>query len=178
MISVDTKKKELVGDCQGRPAASGSRRATPEPVRVHDFPGDAVGKAIPYGVYDMARNEAWVSVGRDHDTPAFAVASIRQWWTMMGRRAYPHATALFITADAGGSNGVSLAGMEEWRQALGRRLRPSIDGSKCLRCQGRQRCQGSQGRLTSRSDGRCRAAISSSTACSSSDHWLPSACSA
>ncbi len=56
----------------------------PEPVRVHDFPGDAVGKAIPYGVYDMARNEAWVSVGRDHDTPAFAVASIRQWWTMMG----------------------------------------------------------------------------------------------
>ena len=64
-----------------------------------------LGKAIPYGVYDMARNEAWVSVGRDHDTPAFAVASIRQWWKMMGRRAYPDAKALFITADAGGSNG-------------------------------------------------------------------------
>ena len=74
-------------------------------VRVHDFPTDAQGKAIPYGVYDMARNEAWVSVGRDHDTPAFAVASIRHWWRRMGRRAYPNATALYITADAGGSNG-------------------------------------------------------------------------
>ena len=104
VISVDTKKKELVGDF----ANAGRERQPPgtaEVVRVHDFPGDAVGKAIPYGVYDMARNEAWVSVGRDHDTPAFAVASIRQWWTMMGRRAYPTATALLITADAGGSNG-------------------------------------------------------------------------
>ena len=104
VISVDTKKKELVGDFKigGR---EWQPTATPELVRVHEFPGDAVGKAIPYGVYDMARNEAWVSVGRDHDTPAFAVASIRQWWTMMGRQAYPHATALLITADAGGSNG-------------------------------------------------------------------------
>jgi hypothetical protein len=74
-------------------------------VLVHDFPQDATGKAIPYGVYDMGRNEAWVSVGRDHDTPEFAVASIRQWWKMMGQRAYPNATQLFITADAGGSNG-------------------------------------------------------------------------
>lgn len=74
-------------------------------MRVHDFPGNAVGKAIPYGVYDMAGNEAWVSVGRDHDTPAFAVTSIRQWWTMMRRRAYPNATDLYIPADAGGSNG-------------------------------------------------------------------------
>ena len=74
-------------------------------MRVHDFPSDARGKAIPYGVYDMARHEAWVSVGRDHDTPAFAVASIRQWWTAMDRRAHPEATSLFITADAGGSNG-------------------------------------------------------------------------
>jgi hypothetical protein len=72
---------------------------------VHDFPADATGKAIPYGVYDMARNEAWVSVGRDHDTPAFAVQSIRQWWKNMGAQAYRHATKLFITADAGGSNG-------------------------------------------------------------------------
>ena len=78
---------------------------TPVAVRVHDFPTDATGRAIPYGVYDMARNEAWVSVGRDHDTPAFAVASIRHWWRRMGRRAYPQATALLITADAGGSNG-------------------------------------------------------------------------
>lgn len=104
VISVDTKKKELVGDFKNA-GREWQPSGTPELVRVHDFPGDAIGKAIPYGVYDMARNEAWVSVGRDHDTPAFAVASIRQWWTMMGRRAYPHAQALLITADAGGSNG-------------------------------------------------------------------------
>jgi hypothetical protein len=114
VISVDTKKKELVGDFKnaGREWQS---TGTPERVRVHDFPGDAIGKAIPYGVYDMARNEAWVSVGRDHDTPAFAVASIRQWWTMMGRAAYPHATALLITADAGGSNGYR---SRTWKQEL------------------------------------------------------------
>jgi len=104
VISVDTKKKELVGEF-----SNGGRewqpRGTPEKVLVHDFPDDATGKAIPYGVYDMARNEAWVSVGRHHDTPAFAVASIRQWWKMMGKRAYPRADRLFITADAGGSNG-------------------------------------------------------------------------
>ena len=74
-------------------------------MRVHDFPTDAEGKAIPYGIYDMARNEAWVSVGLDHDTPAFAVASIRLWWHRMGQAAYPDARILYITADAGGSNG-------------------------------------------------------------------------
>jgi hypothetical protein len=104
VISVDTKKKELVGDFTNA-GQEWQPTKTPETVLVHDFPGDAIGKAIPYGVYDMARNEAWVSVGRDHDTPAFAVASIRQWWTMMGRRAYPRAETLLITADAGGSNG-------------------------------------------------------------------------
>jgi hypothetical protein len=88
VISVDTKKKELVGDFKNggkewQPAKQ------PDKVLVHDFPGDAVGKAIPYGIYDMARNEAYVSVGQDHDTPAFAVASIRRWWMTMGRRAYP-----------------------------------------------------------------------------------------
>ena len=116
VISVDTKKKELVGDFKtaGR---EWQPTGAPEPVRVHDFPSDAVGKAIPYGVYDMARNEAWVSVGRDHDTPAFAVASIRQWWTMMGRAAYPTATALLITADAGGSNGYR---SRTWKQQLQR----------------------------------------------------------
>ena len=72
---------------------------------VHDFPQDATGKAIPYGIYDMGRNEAWVNVGRDHDTPAFAVASIRRWWNAMGKRVYGEAEELFITADAGGSNG-------------------------------------------------------------------------
>jgi Rhodopirellula transposase DDE domain len=116
VISVDTKKKELVGDFKtaGR---EWQPTGMPEPVRVHDFPGDAIGKAIPYGVYDMARNEAWVSVGRDHDTPAFAVASIRQWWTMMGRAAYPQATALLITADAGGSNGYR---SRTWKQEVQR----------------------------------------------------------
>ena len=84
-------------------------------MRVHDFPTDAEGKAIPYGVYDMARNEAWVSVGWDHDTPAFAVASIRHWWHQMGCGAYPAASTLFITADAGGSNGYRL---RAWKHEL------------------------------------------------------------
>jgi len=116
VISVDTKKKELVGDFKNA-GREWQPTKTPEPVRVHDFPGDALGKAIPYGVYDMARNEAWVSVGRDHDTPAFAVASIRQWWRMMGRRAYPAAEALYITADAGGSNGYR---SRAWKRGLQR----------------------------------------------------------
>ena len=104
VISVDTKKKELVGNFK-----NGGREwqptGSPEEVRVHDVPADSCGKAIPYGVYDMARNEAWVSVGQDHDTPAFAVASIRHWWESLGQRAYPQATDLCITADAGGSHG-------------------------------------------------------------------------
>jgi len=117
VISVDTKKKELVGDFKNA-GREWQPSGTPETARVHDFPSDAVGKAIPYGVYDMARNEAWVSVGRDHDTPAFAVASIRQWWKMMGRRAYPQAEALFITADAGGSNGYRARAWKTELQAL------------------------------------------------------------
>jgi len=104
VVSVDTKKKELVGDFKNA-GREWQPKASPEHALVHDFPDDALGKAIPYGVYDMARNEAYVSVGRDHDTPAFAVASIRRWWLTMGRKAYPDATELFITADAGGSNG-------------------------------------------------------------------------
>ena len=103
VISVDTKKKELVGDF-----ANGGRSGTagePEPVRVHDFIDERLGKAIPYGVYDVRRNEGWVSVGIDHDTAEFAVASIRRWWRRMGRRTYPDATQLLITADGGGSNG-------------------------------------------------------------------------
>jgi hypothetical protein len=104
VISVDTKKKELVGDFK-----NGGREwqptGTPERALVHDFPQDAIGKAVPYGIYDMARNEACVNVGKSCDTPKFAVASIRRWWTSMGKRAYPTANALFITADAGGSNG-------------------------------------------------------------------------
>jgi transposase len=104
VISVDTKKKELVGEFknQGR---EWQRKGEPEAVLVHDFPSDATGKAIPYGIYDMGRDEGYVSVGCDHDTPAFAVASIRRWWITMGRPTYPNAKELFITADAGGSNG-------------------------------------------------------------------------
>lgn len=104
VISVDTKKKELVGDFKNagrewRPAG------VPERVRVHDFVVPAQGKAIPYGVYDLQRNEGWVSVGIDHDTASFAVNTIRRWWAVMGRSAYPAGESLLITADAGGSNG-------------------------------------------------------------------------
>jgi hypothetical protein len=104
VISVDTKKKELIGDFKNA-GREWQPKGQPEAALVHDFPTDAIGKAIPYGIYDMAHNEAWVNVGCDHDTPAFAVASIRQWWSMMGKRAHPNARELYITADAGGSNG-------------------------------------------------------------------------
>ncbi len=104
VVSVDTKSKELVGDFKNN-GREWQPKGTPEKTLVHDFPQDASGKAIPYGVYDMARNEAWVNVGQDHDTPAFAVASIRRWWSAMGKRAYRDAQELLITADAGGSNG-------------------------------------------------------------------------
>lgn len=104
VISVDTKKKELVGDFKNN-GREWQPKGRPERVLVHDFPQDAIGKAVPYGVYDLARNEAWVNVGQSHDTPQFAVASIRQWWHSMGKHAYPGAHTLFITADAGGSNG-------------------------------------------------------------------------
>ena len=108
-LSVDTKKKELVG-----PFKNGGRAwrpaKTPQRVRVHDFviPGATGGKAIPYGVYDLHRNEGWVSVGVDHDTATFAVRSIRRWWQHMGRPVYLDATSLLVTADAGGSNGARL----------------------------------------------------------------------
>jgi Rhodopirellula transposase DDE domain len=103
-ISVDTKKKEKIGDFQ-----NGGRewrpKGQPETVRVHDFLDPQLGKAIPYGVYDLANNEGWVSVGIDHDTAEFAVSAIRLWWTRMGRHRFPRARTLLITADAGGSNG-------------------------------------------------------------------------
>ena len=104
VISVDTKKKELVGDFNNS-GREWHPKGMPESSLVHDFPQDAIGKAVPYGVYDMARNEACVNVGQSSDTPQFAVASIRQWWSVMGKQAYPDARTLFITADAGGSNG-------------------------------------------------------------------------
>ena len=103
-ISVDTKKKELLGDFQNA-GREWRPKGDPEPVRVHDSLIPANGKAVPYGVYDLTRKEGWVSVGIDHDTARFAVHTIRRWWKVMGRRAYPDTTALLITADAGGSNG-------------------------------------------------------------------------
>jgi hypothetical protein len=104
VISVDTKKKELAGDFKnvGR---EWRRKGDPSKVRVHDFPIPGLGKAAPYGVYDVTENVGWVSVGVDHDTAAFAVESIRRWWNLMGRPTYPDATELLITADGGGSNG-------------------------------------------------------------------------
>ncbi len=103
-ISVDTKKKELVGDFRNA-GRTWRPKGDPEAVRVHDFLIPAKGKAIPYGVYDLTRNEGWVSVGIDHDTASFAVNAIRRWSQRMGRAAYPAARSLLITADAGGSNG-------------------------------------------------------------------------
>lgn len=107
VVSVDTKKKELVGNFKN-PGREWRRKGDPEPVRVHDFLIPEQGKAIPYGVYDLHRNEGWVTVGVDHDTASFAVNAIRRWWRLMGRPAYPGATSLLITADAGGSNGPRL----------------------------------------------------------------------
>jgi hypothetical protein len=103
VVSVDTKKKELVGDFKNA-GHEWHRKGEPEPVRVHDFIDKQLGKVIPYGVYDTARNEAWVSVGVDHDTAEFAVATLERWWREMGSKAYPDATELLVTADGGGSN--------------------------------------------------------------------------
>ncbi len=104
VISVDTKKKELVGDFKnnGRELRP---KSDPEKVRVHDFVIPELGRAAPYGVYDVTQNAGWVSVGVDHDTAAFAAQSIRRWWESMGSEAYPKAARLLITADSGGSNG-------------------------------------------------------------------------
>ncbi len=104
VVSVDAKKKELIGDFRN-PGREWRRRGDPEEVRAKDFPDKQLGKAIPEGVYDQSRNEGWVSVGVDHDTAEFAVASIRRWWQEMGSLVYPKARRLLITADAGGSNG-------------------------------------------------------------------------
>ena len=105
VISVDAKKKELVGDFK-----NGGREwqpmGEPEHVRVYDFPDKELGKAIPYGVYDVSTNAGWVSVGMDHDTAEFAVETVRRWWRQMGMHTYPQATKLLIMADGGGSNGI------------------------------------------------------------------------
>jgi len=113
-VSVDAKKKELVGDFK-----NGGRewrpKGKPQEVRGHDFVDERLGKAIPYGVYDLAANAGWVSVGIDHDTAAFAVATIRRWWLGVGRPSYARANELLITADGGGSNGTRC---RLWKLAL------------------------------------------------------------
>jgi len=118
VISVDTKKKELVGDFKNA-GREWQLNGEPEPVRVHDFEirQPDKGKVAPYGVYDLGRNVGWVSVGVDHDTAAFAVESIRRWWSWMGRQSYPDAERLLITADSGGSNG---ARVRLWKWELQR----------------------------------------------------------
>jgi hypothetical protein len=114
VISVDTKKKELIGDFKNS-GREWRPKGNPEEVRTHDFMDRDLGKVNPYGVYDQSANVGWVSVGTDHDTAEFAVESIRRWWSKMGARSYPEATELLITADCGGSNGYRV---RLWKVAL------------------------------------------------------------
>ena len=116
VISVDSKKKELIGKKANR-GREYQPKGQPERVDVHDFPDPAIGKAIPYGVYDVATNEGFVVVGSDHDTASFAAATIGRWWDLVGSRAYPATTRLLITADAGGSNSYRT---RLWKVELGR----------------------------------------------------------
>jgi len=115
-ISVDTKKKELVGDFKNA-GREYRPKGQPEPVRVHDFLIPELGRAAPYGVYDIGDNAGWVSLGIDHDTASFAVNAIRRWWQTMGQQRYPEARRLTITADGGGSNG---ARVRLWKLELQR----------------------------------------------------------
>jgi len=114
VISVDTKKKELVGNYENK-GRQWRKSKSPQEVNGHDFPGPSVPRAYPYGIYDLARNRGFVNVGTDHDTGAFAVASIRGWWRFEGRRLYPDSRRLLITADGGGSNGYRL---RQWKMEL------------------------------------------------------------
>ena len=116
VISVDTKKKELVGPFRN-PGREWRPQGTPEQVRVHDFLIEELGRAVPYGVYDLAANTGWVSVGMDYDTAEFAVQTIRRWWQDVGQPRYPHARKLTITADGGGSNG---SRVRLWKRELQR----------------------------------------------------------
>ena len=121
VISVDTKKKELVGPYKNH-GREWQRKGEPERVDIHDFADPELGKVIPYGVFDLSRNEGWVSVGIDHDTAQFAVQAIGRWWHKMGLKRYPHANALLITADGGGSNGSRCRLWKVALQSLSRRL--------------------------------------------------------
>jgi hypothetical protein len=128
VISVDSKKKEVVGQLANK-GREYQPKGRPERVDVHDFPDPEVGKAIPFGVYDIAANEGFVVVGDDHDTAAFAVATIGRWWDMVGSVAYPDADRLLITADAGGSNGYRV---RLWKVELARlAARSGLDITVC-----------------------------------------------
>jgi Rhodopirellula transposase DDE domain len=116
VVSVDTKKKELVGN-YANGGAEWQPVGEPERVKVHHFPDPELGKAIPYGVYDLGANAGWVLVGTDHDTAAFAVATLRRWWQQAGRTLYPNADRLLVCADAGGSNGYRV---RAWKTELAR----------------------------------------------------------
>lgn len=121
VISVDTKKKELVGQFKNS-GREWRPKGMPEEVLMHDFVDQELGKVIPYGVFDLSQNEGWVSVGIDHDTAQFAVQAIGRWWKKMGQKRYPHATELLITADGGGSNGSRCRLWKVALQALAVRL--------------------------------------------------------
>ena len=110
----NTKKKELIGEYKNA-GREWRPKGDPQRVKVHDFPDPQFGKAIPYGVYDLASNEGWVSVGIDHDTARFAAASIRRWWQEMGQQRFPKARRLLVTADGGGSNSSRI---RLWKVAL------------------------------------------------------------
>ena len=107
VVSMDAKKKELVGQFEN-PGREWQPQKQPVAVNVHDFPDPLLGKAIPYGIYDIGQNAGWVSVGQDHDTASFAVASLQRWWQLVGKLTYPQAKQLLISADSGGSNGYRL----------------------------------------------------------------------
>ena len=104
MISIDTKKKENIGQFKNG-GQEWHPTGEPKPVKTHDFPDKQLGKAIPYGIYDLSQNQGWVNVGIDHDTAEFAVESIRRWWEQLGKAHYRRSQHLLITADCGGSNG-------------------------------------------------------------------------
>jgi transposase len=116
VVSVDTKKKELVGQFHN-PGREWRPSGEPVQVKVHDFPDKQLGKAIPYGVYDLGSNTGWVSVGCDHDTASFAVATLGRWWEQLGTQLYPEADRLLVCADAGGSNGYRV---RAWKSELAR----------------------------------------------------------
>ena len=137
VVSVDTKKKELVGEFHNggreyQPAKS------PVKVNVHDFPDKELGTAIPYGIYDVTANTGWVSVGADHDTSAFAVETLRRWWHTVGRRRYPDADRLLICADGGGAGGYRV---RAWKIELRRRRRDRSDNHRLPPAAGHQQME-------------------------------------